>query len=67
MEQLAGIHGTDSARKLVVVSEAHALEMRRSNTSNNFHRQVLRRNETFVLTYFDRIIFPSENCSTSSK
>jgi hypothetical protein len=55
-----GIHGTDSARKLVVVSKAHALEMGLSNTRNNFHRQVLRRNEIFVFTYFDGIIFPTK-------
>jgi hypothetical protein len=49
-----GIHGTGSARKLAVVSEAHALELGRFSTRNNFYRQVLRRNEVFVLTYFDR-------------
>ena len=52
-----GIHGTGSARKLAVVSKAHTLELERFSTCNNFHREVLRRNEVFVLTYFDRIIF----------
>jgi hypothetical protein len=44
-----GIHGTGSARKLAVVSEAHVLELGRFSTRNNFYRQVLRR--VFVLTY----------------
>jgi hypothetical protein len=55
------------ARKLAVVSEAHALELGRFSTRNNFYRQVLRRNEVLVLTYFDRKIFPGEHCSTSAK
>jgi hypothetical protein len=38
----SGIHGTRSARKLAVVSKAHALELGRFSTRNNFHRQVLR-------------------------
>jgi hypothetical protein len=62
-----GIHGTGSARKLAVIYKAHALELGRFSTSDNFHRQVLRSNKVFVLTYFDRKIFPSENCSTSVK
>jgi hypothetical protein len=62
-----GTHGTGSSRKLAVVSKAHALELGRFSTRNNFHSKVLRRNEAFVLTYVDRIILPSENCSTSAK
>jgi hypothetical protein len=62
-----GIHGTGSARKPAVVSKAHALDLGRFSTSYNFHREVLQRNEIFVLTYFDRIILPNENCSTSGK
>ena len=52
-----GKHGTGIARKLAVVSKAHALELRRYSTRKNFHREVLRRNEVFVLTYVDRTIF----------
>ena len=60
-----GIHGTGSARKLTVVSKAHALELgpgrlykrpdwdASCSTRNNFHRAVLRRNEVFVLIYFE--------------
>jgi hypothetical protein len=62
-----GIHGIGNARKLAVVSKAHALELGRFSTRDNFNREVLRRNEVFVLTYFDRIILLSENCSTSGK
>jgi hypothetical protein len=62
-----GIHGTGNARKLAVVSKAHTLELGRFSNRNNFHREVLRRNEVFVLTYFDRIILASENCLTSGK
>jgi hypothetical protein len=62
-----GTHGTGSARKLAVVSKAHALELGRFSTRNNFHSEALRRNEVFVLTYVDRIILPCENCSTSAK
>ena len=62
-----GIHGTGSARKLAVVPKAHALEMGRFRTRNNFNRDASRRNKVFVLTYFDRIIFPGENYSTSGK
>ena len=62
-----GIDGTGSARKLSVVSKAHTLELGHFSTRNNFHREVLRRNEICVLTYFDRKIFPSEKCSTSGK
>jgi hypothetical protein len=35
-------HGTVSARKLAVVSKAHAHELGRFSTRNNFHREVLR-------------------------
>jgi hypothetical protein len=49
----------ESARKVAVVPKEHALELERFSTHNNFHIQVLRRNEVFV--------FPSENCSTSAK
>jgi hypothetical protein len=45
----------------------HALELGRFSTRNNFHSEVLRRSEVFVLTYVDRIILPSENSSTSAK
>ena len=38
------------------------LELGPFGTRNNFHRKVLRRNEVSVLTYFDRINFPGENC-----
>jgi hypothetical protein len=62
-----GTHGTRSARKLAVVSKAHALELGHFSTRKNFHSEVLRRNEVFVLTYVDIIILPSENCSTSAK
>ena len=62
-----GIQGTGSARKLAVVSKAHALELESFSTRKNFHSEALRRNEVFVLTYVDRKIFPSENCSTSAK
>ena len=62
-----GTHGTESARKLAVVSKAHAFALGLFSTRNNFHREVLRINEVFVLTYVDRIIFPSENCSISEK
>ena len=48
-----GIHGTGSARKLAVVSKAHTLESGRFSSCNNFHREILRRNELFVLTYFE--------------
>jgi hypothetical protein len=37
-------------RPFAVVSKAHALE------SGGIHRKVLRRNEVFVLIYFDRTI-----------
>ena len=50
-----------------VVSKAHALELGHFSTRKNFHSEVLRRNEVFVLTYVDIIILPSENCSTSAK
>ena len=46
-----GSYGTGSARKLAVVSKAHALGLGRFSTHNNFHSEVLRRNEVFVLTY----------------
>jgi hypothetical protein len=46
-----GTHGTGSARKRAVVSKMHSLELGRFNTRNNFHSEVLRRNEVFVLTY----------------
>jgi hypothetical protein len=52
-----GIHGTGSARKLAVVSKAHALELEFFSTRNKFHREILRRNEVLVLTYFDRKFF----------
>jgi hypothetical protein len=65
--RVPGTHGTGSARKLAVVSKAHGLELGRFSTRNNFHSEVLRRNEVFVLTYVDRIILPSENYSTSAK
>jgi hypothetical protein len=52
-----GIYGTGSARKLAVVSKAHALELGSFRTRNNFHREVLRRNDLFVLIYFDRKFF----------
>ena len=51
MMMMMKIHGTGSARKLAVVSKAHALELGHID----------------MLTYFDRKIFPSENCSTSAK
>ena len=44
----AGTHGTGSASKLAVVSKARALELGRFSTRNNFHSEVLRRNEVFV-------------------
>jgi hypothetical protein len=61
------MHGTGSARKLAVASKALALELGHFSTRNNFHSEVLRRSEVFVLTYVDRITLPSENCSTSAK
>jgi hypothetical protein len=60
-----GTHETGSARKRAVFSKAHALELGRFSTRNNFHSEVLRRNEVFVLTYVDRISLPSTNCSIS--
>jgi hypothetical protein len=51
MMMMMKIHGTGSARKLAVVSKAHALELGHID----------------MLTYFDRKFFPSENCSTSAK
>ena len=44
-----GTHKTGSARKLAVVSKVHALELGRFSTHNNFHSEVLRRNEVFCL------------------
>jgi hypothetical protein len=55
-----GTYGTGSARKLAVVSKAHALELGHFTTRNNFQSEVLRRNEVFPLTYVDRIIFPAK-------
>jgi hypothetical protein len=50
-----GIHGTGSASYALapVIISAEIL--------------VLQINEVFVLAYFDRIILPSKNCSTSGK
>jgi hypothetical protein len=64
-----GTYGTGSAIKLAVVSKAHAhaRELGHFSTRNNFQSEVLRINEVFALTYVNRIIFPSENCSTYAK
>jgi hypothetical protein len=42
---------TQNRKCKTICSKAHALELRRFSTRNNFHREVLRRNEVFVLTY----------------
>ena len=55
-----------SKSSLNIIAQS-ALEWGRFSTRNNFHSEVLRRNEVFVLTCVDRIIFPSENCSTPAK
>jgi hypothetical protein len=49
-DNINGTHVTGSARKLAVVSKAYALELGRFSSRNNFHSEVLRRNEIFVLT-----------------
>ena len=50
-----------------VVTKAHAPQLGRFRTRNNFHSEILRTMKVFVLTYVDRIILASENCSTSAK